>query len=143
MNTDTSSKAYIARFQSENIIAAVSMKTKPGTDYQESLLLGRIISILEGPILPLEAPILPPTDLSGENLRPGINVDVVIRWTNNAVGLIATIVETNTGSGWTTLITLVGGQTLYTDIPATFIGQIRVISVTAIGRSAPSNVITF
>jgi hypothetical protein len=45
MSTDRSTSAYIGRVKAQNIIASVSGGTPGGIGYQDSLLLGKIISV--------------------------------------------------------------------------------------------------
>lgn len=93
-STDTSTSAYIARIQGDNIVAAVVGNTPAGKGYQRTFALAKIISVLE------TGPPPPPTNL---NLVGAVDVSggrARINWTNNITNVADTIIEINPGTGW-------------------------------------------
>ena len=141
MTTDRSSKAYIARVQSQNVIASVENRVRGGIGFLIILPLAKILSVINAPPqIDTSANILPPTNLSASVVNNG---NVTLTWVNNATGIIDTLVEINTGLNWDILTHDPLGAA--TSIQITFFqtGYFRVSSVTAGGISVPSEPILF
>ena len=135
MNTDRSSKAYIAQIHAQNIIASVANGTPGGSGFQGALALGKINSVIDEPSIP------PPTDLSYSVLNSvGYGYRFRLTWTNMASDIIETLIETNIGSGWTEYIRAPAVTAVITvmSVPV----QLRLSSVTPSGTSVPLNPIT-
>jgi hypothetical protein len=132
-STDSTSSGYISRMQARSIIASIANRTRPGPGVQSSIILGQIDSVLNAPLVNT---ILPPTDFSGTVFARG---NILLRWSNNATGIIDTRVEQNINDdGWE----IFNHSALGTgnSITLTFLGTgyFRVSSVTATGISVPS-----
>ena len=93
-SADNSSSAYIARVQGETIVAAVVGNTPPGKGYQRSFQLGRTMVILES------GPPPAPTNLNLVGLVDASAGQARISWTNNITTVSDTIIEFNSGTGW-------------------------------------------
>jgi hypothetical protein len=98
-STNTSSSGYIAQIQANNIVASVVGNTPAGRGYQQALTLGRIISVLEAPIVEPVPPVEPEPPVQGipapTNLTK-LNLDFIMKrlsWTNNATGILDTLIE--------------------------------------------------
>jgi len=97
MNTDRTSKAYIAQIQAQNIIASIANGTPGGAGSQGALNLGKINSVLNLPQPPAPTELMfAAVDVSGTYRRYNIC------WVNNATEVIDTLIELNSGTGWKT-----------------------------------------
>ena len=136
MNTDRSSKAYIAQIQAQNIIASVANGTPGGPGFRGSLLLAQILSVLNAPPLVVVNPnILSPTDLSG---CVSGNGNVELTWTNRASGIIDTQLEKDIGDGWEIIPHPVLGSSNTITFQFFDNAYFRVSSITSEGVSVPS-----
>jgi len=138
MNTDRSSKAYIATIQAQNIIASVANGTPGGTGFQGALTLGKIDSVINAPP---EVDIMPPTDLTYDVLDASNNEYALI-WMNVATGITDTLVELYINGVWILLDHSPLGDALCIPLVLTEDTQVRVSSVTATGTSVASDPFT-
>jgi hypothetical protein len=143
MNTDRSSKAYIAQIQAQNIIASVANGTPGGVGYQGALTLGKINSVIDGPPEPEPEPEPEPTSIVLTYEIVDIsNGYYMLVWTPVATSITDTLIEYTYDSQWETLehSPLLDISCFDVTVPATI--KFRVSSVTDEGTSEPSNVIT-
>ena len=134
MNTDRSSKAYIATIQAKNIIASVANGTPGGAGFQGALTLGKINSVIDAPPEPTSIFLTYEiVDIS--------NGYYMLVWTPVATGITDTLIEYNYTGQWQTLDhdPLLDVACYEITVPTTI--QLRVSSITDEGTSEPSNVI--
>lgn len=94
MNTDRSSKAYIAQIQAQNITASIANGTPGGAGSQGALTLGKINSVINLTQPPA------PTELMFAVVDGSGTYNIC--WVNNATEIIDTLIELNSGTGWIT-----------------------------------------
>lgn len=134
MNTDRSSKAYIATIQAKNIIASVANGTPGGAGFQGALTLGKINSVIDAPPEPTSIVLTYEiVDIS--------NGYYMLVWTPVATGITDTLIEYTYDTQWQTLAhdPLLDVACYDVTVPATL--KFRVSSITDEGTSEPSNVI--
>lgn len=145
-STDTSTSAYIARIQGNNIVSSIVGNTPAGTGYQRAFALAKVISVLEASIVqpvqpePPVQPIPPPTNLRFQTKAFGAVAELI--WTNNAADILDTLIEKETdvpGVFEPIIHEVLGSLNTYTAQVSILAGKIRVSSITAAGTSAPSN----
>jgi hypothetical protein len=136
MNTDRSSKAYIATIQARNIIASVANGTPGGAGFQGALTLGKINSVIDGSSAPESTSIV----LTYEVVDIS-NGYYMLVWTPVATDITDTLIEYTYDSQWQTLDhdPLLDVACYDVTVPSTI--KFRVSSVTDEGTSEPSNII--
>jgi hypothetical protein len=136
MNTDRSSKAYIATIQAKNIIASVANGTPGGAGFQGALTLGKINSVIDA------IPEPEPTSIALTYEIVDIsNGYYMLVWTPVATGITDTLIEYTYDTQWQTLPHDPLLDVACYDVTVIATIKFRVSSITDEGTSEPSNVI--